>query len=144
MPNLYAQIHLRYNYVPTIRNTSPHESVSCMMFINLDSDIVCISTERFSSLLDEYETYANKSEKEISGMCLSIASALRLPRWERGGERKGNGSHPPHENVNFASAPTCRHRPSDAQDASLCLKSSLAATLADIYGTTWWQMKRHW
>jgi len=44
---------------------------------------------------------------------------------------------------NFAGAPTCRHRPSDAQDASLCLKGSLVTTLADIYGTTWGQMKRH-
>lgn len=68
----------KYDCISAIRKMSLHESVSYMMFINLDSDTVCIPAEHFSSFLDGDDTCASKLGKEISGIRLSIASALRL------------------------------------------------------------------
>ena len=90
--------------------------------------------ERSSSLLDAYDMRQQVKERDLRDIFKHCVCFKILLLRER--KREGNDSHPL-MSVNFASAPTCRHRPSDAQDASLCLKGSLATILTDIYGTTW-------
>lgn len=65
----------------------PHGSVSyARVFINLDSDVVCMPAERFSSLRDGHDACAEEKwvGKKISRIGLTIASALKPPCRERG------------------------------------------------------------